>query len=158
MGEWARGKKDGMGTYFSPNGDVYTGEFLEDKKWGMGKHVYANGDQYRGEYKNDMRHGKGTLLVADGNIYEGMWIADQKEGPGKFLYASTLKVYEGEWAEGNPRCGEFRSPTEEEREKMSNSDVQVLPFALPQCELEDPFGLLEAAKAETQADRAHVRD
>jgi hypothetical protein len=34
-----------------------------------------------------------------------MWFNDLKEGPGRFIYRSKRQVYEGEWAQGVPKCG-----------------------------------------------------
>ena len=45
--------KEGMGTFKTVFGDVYTGEYINDKKEGKGTYKPANGLAYNCEFKND---------------------------------------------------------------------------------------------------------
>ncbi len=69
-----------------------------------------------------------------------MWFNDLKEGPGKFVYRSKRQIYEGEWAEGMPRCGALR-------------DLPPLPgksprqYPIPSIGLELPQRVIDTEKA-----------
>jgi len=93
------------------------------------------------------------MNYANGNIFEGLWVKGNKEGPGLFFYASTKKVYQGEWYEDQPQCGEFRMPTPEEELRL----VRPLPkgiyyneFSLPSLGLANPRQILDLAISEVR--------
>lgn len=166
VGEWKDDCMHGWGTFCYANGDIYTGQFADDVKSGRGKYDYADGSKYEGEYENDQRCGFGTLYCANGDIYEGYWLNDQKEGPGKCSYLTTRKVYEGEWVNGQPKCGEYRSATTEELAVFSrpqaavsmsafnpSSSVKDESFALPELGLEAPMNVLAETLGEIAQDR-----
>jgi len=44
----------------------YEGDFLDDNKEGIGTLYLSNGDVFTGEFKNDLVHGKGTYIPAEG--------------------------------------------------------------------------------------------
>ena len=78
---------------------------------GVGKIICADGSElgtYDGSWANGQRTGLGVQSFANGNRYEGHWLNDKKEGPGRFFYRSTNKVYEGEWVDDIPKCGEYQ--------------------------------------------------
>lgn len=99
----------------------------------------------------------GTLFQANGNVYEGHWIGDLKEGPGKFLYASTRKLYEGEWAKDIPQCGEYREPTEEESMLFMEPGVWKASYELPGLELDNARAVLDKSTAKMRAERSQHR-
>jgi hypothetical protein len=73
---------------------------------------------------------------------------DKKEGPGRFYYYSTSKIYEGEWLDGTPKCGEFRAlgPSEARSADTPNTET----FNLPSLTLREPQAVLSGAVAEVR--------
>jgi hypothetical protein len=96
-GNWANDKMEGEGIFTYEDGSIYKGNWFNNHRHYNGRMEFNNGDIYIGEWYNDVRSGSGTLLLNNGNIYEGHWLNNMKEGPGKFFYASTNKVYEGNY-------------------------------------------------------------
>lgn len=45
-GNWVNDRKDGYGTQYYKNGDVYDGEWFDGKKSGWGRMKYADGSVY----------------------------------------------------------------------------------------------------------------
>ena len=156
-GNWVANKMEGDGVFFYEDGSIYKGNWLNDQRHDHGRLEFSNGDVYVGEWKNDVRSGSGTLCLPNGNIYEGHWLDNMKEGPGKFFYASTNKVYEGEWVEDSPKCGEFREPTEEEQKIFGKSKLRTSKFRLPECKLENYRKVLDTTVAATRNERAPFR-
>ena len=154
VGNWAYGKMNGFGTYFYESGEVYKGNWEDNKRSGQGRLEYPNGDYYEGEWLNDLQRGFGTLYLANGNVFEGLFRDGMKDGPGRFFYAATRKVYEGEWVEDDPRCGEYRDPTRDETnfedDKFREPPIPRESFPLPAIGLLDPQGTLDLAKTETR--------
>lgn len=152
VGEWKDDRMDGDGVFYHENGDVYMGMFQDGKKSGRGRTQFTDGSKYEGEHENGARCGFGTLYHENGDIYEGYWLDDKKEGPGKFSYLTTKKVYEGEWVNGAPKCGEYRHASPEElaifnrhqalTNSLSATQRQDESFAIPSLELEAPLNIL----------------
>lgn len=161
VGNWTYGKMNGFGTYFYENGDIYKGNWQDNKRLGQGKLEYLNGDYYEGEWANDLQRGFGTLYLANGNVFEGLFRDGLKDGPGRFFYAATKKVYEGEWVEDEPRCGEYREPKPDELlYEMANfrdPPISRETFPLPKIGLLDPQGTLDFAKTETRLMNATLK-
>jgi len=82
---------------------------------------------------------------------------DEKEGPGKFFYAATGKVYEGEWVEDQPKCGEYREPHENEKNSFHPAAIRKETFTLPEIGLEAPHDVLETATTTVRMDNAERR-
>ena len=124
VGEWRRGKKEGVGTFSWANGDVHDGEWVDGKMAGRGRIVlegkltydgewlrgkchgqgqcrYSNGDKFVGEYRDGKRRGLGRLSRHDGNVYEGEWDGTSMGGHGTCAYADGSE-YEGEWPDSMP--------------------------------------------------------
>ena len=59
----------------NPN-DKYEGEYSNGKRNGEGTCYFANGDIYIGQFKDDHMHGKGIYKHTDGTIDEGLWEDD----------------------------------------------------------------------------------
>jgi len=67
---------------------------------------------------------------------------------------STKKVYEGEWAEGSPKCGEYRDPNEVEMFRFGSSKIRDQSFTLPPIGLEDANGVLEMSISSIRLENA----
>ena len=65
-GQWKKGEKHGMGTYYYAYGDKYHGEWVNGEKSGRGTLTYSNGAKYEGQWKNNMAHGKGIFSYTNG--------------------------------------------------------------------------------------------
>jgi len=145
VGEWEAGYMSGHGTMYFLDGDIYRGDWKRNKRCGKGRLDISGGDYYDGEWLDDKKNGYGTMFYANGNTYEGLWMDGLKEGPGRFFYAATSKVYEGEWAEDQPRCGEYREPTGDEKTRFCEPTVRKQMFDLPEIRLEQPGQVLDMA-------------
>ena len=66
------------------------------------------------------------MYSKNGNIFFGQFAKGNKEGTGKFFYGSTRKIYDGEWSEDKPNCGEFRDPTLDERKFFEQHAKQYI--------------------------------
>ena len=106
-GDFREGEMHGRGEYRSNDSSRYEGGWSEGKKQGRGTMYYSNNDVYEGEWLSDLRCGLGALALANGDRFEGYWKDGVKHGPGRFFYFETKRVYEGEWSEGMPICGEY---------------------------------------------------
>jgi hypothetical protein len=156
-GGWKTGRKDGNGTYFYENGDVYKGEWFDNKRSGEGSMEYFNGDKFQGTYMNDKRNGPGTMLYLNGDVFRGHYAGDMKDGPGLHFYRDTVKVYEGEWLEDQPRCGELREPTAAElKHQYIDLGYPVVQkgFHLPPIELLKPHNVIAHAVADMRLHRS----
>jgi hypothetical protein len=148
VGDWDQGVRSGQGVFYYPDKAVYRGDWANNRKNGQGRYEHSNGDVYVGEWTDDHEHGFGTLSYANGNVYEGLWSNGKKEGPGIFFYASTKKIYQGEWLEDQPRCGEFRAPTNAEEVRFHRTlprGLFVNDFELPSLGLAKADEVLDAA-------------
>lgn len=157
VGDWADGNMHGFGVFYYPNGEIYRGDWSYNMRAGNGRLELTNGDYFVGEWKNGKQHGFGTYFVSNGNMYEGLWMDGLKEGSGRYFYASTSKIYEGEWAEDQPRCGEYRDPTDDETARFCDSSVRRQDFTLPQLTLVDPQEVVGLATAAIRSEHARRR-
>lgn len=123
------GKKDGLGTYFYKNGDIYTGKWKNDKYNGFGYNFLNNGEFFVGDFKDNKKNGKilgkkqGDILYCDykndikdgegfflskisndgGDLYFGLFKNDTKNGRG-YIHFKDGTRYEGDFANGT-YCG-----------------------------------------------------
>jgi hypothetical protein len=141
-GDWVDGKRHGYGVFFFDNGDKYEGDFERGKRYGRGTMVYSDGAVYEGDWVAGKREGVGVLTSAEGDAYEGHWKNDLKHGPGRLFYRATRKMYEGEWVEGNPKCGVFSSIPGGDKLGDDGDD-----FVLPSLGLVDPDSVIRGAVA-----------
>jgi len=51
----------------------YEGQFFDDNKEGFGSLFLTNSELYSGNFKNDLVNGQGTFYQKDGNAIQGMW-------------------------------------------------------------------------------------
>ena len=78
------GTKYGQGTYYTKNGDKYTGQWNGNYE-GQGEINYKDGTKYKGywDWKDGgfKRHGQGILYSADGQVLnKGKWDKDKYKG------------------------------------------------------------------------------
>mmetsp|Transcript_53786 Transcript_53786/g.149248 ORF Transcript_53786/g.149248 Transcript_53786/m.149248 type:complete len:1067 (-) Transcript_53786:248-3448(-) len=52
-GQWHRGKRDGVGTFYYANGAYYHGEWRNHVKQGHGRHTFEDGHTYEGPFEDD---------------------------------------------------------------------------------------------------------
>ena len=66
----------GQGTWYSENGDIYTGKWY-DWRYGQGEIRYSNGTRYTGQWNENERNGQGILYNAEDQILDfGYWEND----------------------------------------------------------------------------------
>jgi hypothetical protein len=70
---------------------------------------------------------------------------------GRFLYLSTAKVYEGEWVQDTPRCGEYKDASHADAARAGQPDES---FSLPELRLLRPKGVLNEVVARIHNERA----
>jgi len=109
-GEYADGKKHGVGLQFWSNGDLFLGQWMSDKMSGNGCYLNAGGVRYYGAFVAGKRHGDGRLTWLDGSTYVGQFSEGARAGhgtlalpngpDGKRLPRGKLAGrYEGQWKE-----------------------------------------------------------
>jgi hypothetical protein len=69
---------------------------------------------------------------------------------GRYLFMQTRKLYEGEWVNDTPKCGEYKDMPQE----LVNTAIPDEGFALPQLALDRPSTILDDAVARIRNDRA----
>eukprot|EP00429_Kryptoperidinium_foliaceum_P021008 CAMPEP_0176139046 /NCGR_PEP_ID=MMETSP0120_2-20121206/70640_1 /TAXON_ID=160619 /ORGANISM="Kryptoperidinium foliaceum, Strain CCMP 1326" /LENGTH=410 /DNA_ID=CAMNT_0017475013 /DNA_START=17 /DNA_END=1249 /DNA_ORIENTATION=+ len=149
VGSWENDKRHGRGTCFFKNGEFFQGLWDQGKMHGQGTLRYANGDMYVGDWHQGMRSGKGTLNKANGDCYEGYWLNDKREGSGSFFYASSGKVFVGEWANDLPKAGVYTqaSPNPDQAGGVIRTrELPCLRLALPTEVLEGALSAVRNAR------------
>ena len=91
--------RDGDGTFWFPNGDVYNGHWTKNSMTGKGTMTYSSGETYVGNWENGKRHGHGKLTWHNNECYEGDFLNDKISGTGKKYY-SDGSSYNGTWNNG----------------------------------------------------------
>jgi len=114
-------KRDGYGTMYYENGNVYEGFWKDDVINGYGVMVWENKNKYEGTWKNEQFDGFGKLYRSDytyigdwsngqfsgygeivwqdGNTYKGYWVNGQFDAYGVFIWNRTDE-YSGNWKNG----------------------------------------------------------
>lgn len=106
-GNFKYGQRDGRGTQWDRENNVYIGLWRNDKRNGEGLQAYKvagwaedkytenwlsqNTEHYQGTFLNDNFDGQGTYVWPDGVSYTGGWAANKKHGRGYFLYPTGLR-------------------------------------------------------------------
>jgi hypothetical protein len=80
-GEMVKGVKQGQGTFFNVNGEIYTGQWQDDHYHGHGRHSAADG-VYDGSYVRGKWQGPGTFRFTNGDVYSGAFHDDIFHGVG----------------------------------------------------------------------------
>ena len=81
----------------------YEGSLLLDVRDGEGTFWFPNGDVYKGFWRNDVISGKGLMEYSSGKTYYGDWVDGKPQGVGKFTWRNK-DFYEGEFMHGEI-CG-----------------------------------------------------
>lgn len=157
VGEWSQDRRSGYGVCYNDNGNTYRGNWSNDQMSGDGRMDFSSGDYYTGEWENDIQKGFGTMHYKNGNKYEGLWLNGMKEGPGRFFYAATHKVYDGEWCDDNPKCGEYREPSSEEVERFGSTALRKEIFSLPDLTLSNARSVIDLSVSSVRLDNAMKR-
>lgn len=112
---------NGTGTFFSDDGDIFTGTFVKGDFSGKHNSVvlstghtlsgqfdnwlisngtlkYPTGEIYSGEFNNLLPNGVGKMVHVDGSVYEGEWLNGKKSGIGKLDYGDGT-WYNGGWVD-----------------------------------------------------------
>ncbi len=78
----------------------YLGEAINGKRNGYGTMYYENGNVYEGFWKDDVINGFGVMLWKSQNKYVGEWKNEQFDGFGQLEYKNEYK-YSGGWQNGS---------------------------------------------------------
>lgn len=106
-GNFLAGLRNGRGTQWDRDNNVYIGLWRNDRRNGQGLQAYKvpgwsedkytenwlsqNAENYQGTFRNDNFDGQGTYRWPDGVKYTGGWAANKKHGRGYFLYPTGLR-------------------------------------------------------------------
>ncbi|CAK89965.1 unnamed protein product (macronuclear) [Paramecium tetraurelia] len=100
IGEYWKDKRQGRGTYFFPNGDIYNGQFQDDQMHGKGELKIQNtGDmqkinensRYTGSFKNNKKEGDFEIKHSNGQIAKVTFKNDQVIGNVKSIIQKAIK-------------------------------------------------------------------
>eukprot|EP00957_Ditylum_brightwellii_P211614 15366379-Ditylum_brightwellii.AAC.2 len=91
-GGWKDDLYDGFGTYKNPTGYMYRGHYRLGRRHGHGECHFPNGDEYIGEWVNGEMEGAGVYRYVNGDIYEGFFKENKRHGPGGYQYAKNHKL------------------------------------------------------------------
>ena len=120
IGGFQSGKRNGMGYYYWPNGDIYLGMHKDGAQTGWGIAIYSNGARYEGNFVNGMQQGEGVYQWPDGTRYLGSFDKDAFVGRAELLFTNGNRYkgqlvngeMEGEgvftWLDGASYAGEFK--------------------------------------------------
>lgn len=87
---------------------TYEGNYADGKKHGIGKMTFPNGDVYHGEWKENKMEGEGTYTYAKTkDIYSGAWVDGKKAGAGCYEYGADKSKLKGTWEAGAFVTGEW---------------------------------------------------
>ena len=108
-GNWDMGIRQGRGTYWDGQSDLYIGQWQDDMRHGRGSYFFGlenwypnkhsehwlreNVENYSGEFVEDLYQGEGTYRWPNGQRFEGEFFANEKHGLGVFYYPT------GTWRE-----------------------------------------------------------
>lgn len=79
--------REGQGTHYYRNGDIYDGKFVENKRVGKSRVVFKDGSEFIGQFIDDQADGHGIFTDSKGNRYQSK-VEDEKlkhEDVGYFL-------------------------------------------------------------------------
>lgn len=96
VGEWAQGRRHGVGRMVWSNRDQYEGCWEDDTMCGQGEFMRADGSNYKGSWKDGRPQGEGQMVHTSGRQYEGNWVQGKIDGTGAFRFESGA-VYDGPW-------------------------------------------------------------
>jgi hypothetical protein len=99
QGNFVDGKRSGLGTLNTPDGDKYDGMWENDVFHGQGTYTWADGSKYTGEWKNGVQDGYGIYFYTNGDKYTGYFVNNKFHGKGKYTWADGT-VQEGIYENG----------------------------------------------------------
>ncbi|XP_055341466.1 MORN repeat-containing protein 3-like [Paramacrobiotus metropolitanus] len=102
IGEFKNGLKEGWGTLRWSNSEYYEGFWVRGKREGRGRHFAPDGSIYEGQWRNDQREGYGTTREGAGNHHFGEYSQNVKNGTGKYYFTRTGKCLRGVWQDDIP--------------------------------------------------------
>ncbi|QIP16849.1 hypothetical protein G8759_31510 [Spirosoma aureum] len=98
-GDMINGRMEGWGKIVFPKKQTrYEGFFLNNLFSGYGTYYYPDGSIYTGTFFNGFRQGNGIIKNADGSVYLGSWVRDVKEGRGTQIDPKSESQTHGIWA------------------------------------------------------------
>ena len=97
IGEWKKGRRDGLGLLYLENNIKYMGYFSENIVKGYGRLWQEGGDFYQGYWKNFEASGLGIYKATSGECYDGEWQGNLQHGFGV-----------GQWLKGNTYLGDYK--------------------------------------------------
>jgi hypothetical protein len=74
VGEYAGGKREGLGYMILPDGGLYEGHFKSDKFEGQGQYTYPDGSVYTGSWEGGLKHGPGVYWDTVKGCLRGAWV------------------------------------------------------------------------------------
>ena len=92
MGNWKKDKRHGKGELYFEKGCKFIGEFRRGKFEGLGKLISRDKTRYyKGFWKDGKMDGVGEYMYGDGTMYSGEFENNQKHGFGVFIYNDGKK-------------------------------------------------------------------
>ena len=139
-GEYYRGKRNGAGRMYYPDGSMYEGNWNDNQRNGAGMYRYKNKDVYNGNWQNDARHGQGTYQynskAQKGTVFTGNWMNGKADGAGELVHGNSHR-YQGSWQDdliagpgkyifsfGAEQHGEY-IPVEQDVEGIEDADEAI---------------------------------
>lgn len=100
VGTWnLRGKREGFGEMYWPEGSKFEGLFKDDMMNGQGRLMNCEGDYYVGNFEDDKANGYGIYVSTENIIFRGFWKDDKQEGQGEEIYSDNC-LYQGNFLNG----------------------------------------------------------
>ena len=104
IGEFKNDKFDGYGKLYLENNLYYEGNFSNNFFSGKGKIYYPEQKiYYDGQFENNLMNGEGIKYYTNGNIKIKGSFSDDKCIQGIYNNPEVIKIYEGEFQNGNPK-------------------------------------------------------
>jgi len=101
VGDFVKGKQEGLGILFFDNGDHYVGEWQAGIRKGRGKFHFSSGTTYFGQFDNNKFHGQGEMTYARGDVFSGEFVDGVPQGEGVFTFVDGSEYV------GHLRRGKF---------------------------------------------------
>eukprot|EP00241_Pyramimonas_parkeae_P017499 CAMPEP_0114318306 /NCGR_PEP_ID=MMETSP0059-20121206/24503_1 /TAXON_ID=36894 /ORGANISM="Pyramimonas parkeae, Strain CCMP726" /LENGTH=877 /DNA_ID=CAMNT_0001444969 /DNA_START=17 /DNA_END=2650 /DNA_ORIENTATION=- len=98
-GQYAHGRRSGLGVYVFHSQDRYEGQFMHGEVAGAGVYRFASGGRYEGQWERGAYHGYGVEQLARGSAYSGHFVEGLREGWGVCQYHNGDR-YKGHWKKG----------------------------------------------------------
>jgi len=104
IGEFKNDKFDGHGKLYLECNLYYEGNFSNNNFSGKGIIYYPNQKiYYEGQFENNLINGEGIKYYTNGNIKTKVSFSNDKCVQGIYNNPDGIKIYEGEFQNGNPK-------------------------------------------------------